>query len=117
MSSSRENAVPDNAVSGRPRTPEDISALCDDALRRRMRAAAGELIDRYKDAVRGSTPEQQTELTRAMRRVRHRRAGVLADDRAGLTEAYWEFTELAIAPLPGREPAVEHAAEASAACG
>lgn len=98
-----------------PRTPEEINELCLSALRDRMLQAAADVIDRYKQALRGCTPDQQIRLTRAMRRVRYRRASVPAENRAAITAAFWEFTELAVAPLPG-ERASERTTEASVAC-
>lgn len=120
MSSFLERAARDNAVSpaagtATMRTPEDISAFCDAALHRRMLAAADDVIGRYKQAVKGCSPAQQIALTRAMRRIRNRRSAVPAEDRAGMTAAYWEFTELAIAPLPGVRPTA--GVGVSASCG
>lgn len=105
MSSPLERAAGDAGSSAGAgvtmRTPEDISEFCNAAVHRRMQATADDVIDRYKQAVMGGTPEQQIALTRAMLQIRNRRAALAADDRAGLTAALREFTSLALAPLPG----------------
>lgn len=83
------------------RTPEEISEFCSAAVHGRMLAAADHVIERYKQALKGSKSGQQIALTRAMLEVRNRRAALAADDRVGSAAALWEFTALAVAPLPG----------------
>lgn len=105
MSSRLESASADTALCeagpAAMQTPEDISEFCNATVRRRMLAAADDVISRYKRAVKGSSPEQQIALTRAMLHIRNRRTNLAADDRAGLTTALWEFTDLATAAIPG----------------